>query len=156
MWETLLDIRSAVLKAIEPHRAGGLIKQSLEAHVEFSITSDLAHYDLVKKFIESLPSDEAQEFWRNFFVVSQVTLKNPLHPSDFAKASTDRSTNAQDERKESLVVSAAETGVSNHESNLKGLFIKITHAEGIKCPRCWRWEKTNNPAGLDKRCASLV
>ena len=29
----------------------------------------------------------------------------PLHPSDFAKASTDRSTNAQDERKESLHIS---------------------------------------------------
>ncbi|MFA6066035.1 MAG: isoleucine--tRNA ligase [Candidatus Babeliaceae bacterium] len=124
-WETLLAIRSAVLKAIEPHRAQGLIKQSLEARVDISVDDSLVNYELIKNFINQLTPDQQQEFWKDFFVVSQVNL------------------------------ALTKNNVLS-ESGLAGVSINVSHAEGVKCPRCWRWEKTENAAGLCQRCAQIV
>lgn len=43
-----------------------------------------------------------------------------------------------------------------HETELKGLFVLIKHAEGAKCPRCWQWEVTDDADGLCKRCQEIV
>ena len=34
--------------------------------------------------------------------------------------------------------------------------IKVEHAEGVKCPRCWQWSISNNPDELCKRCVDIV
>lgn len=41
-------------------------------------------------------------------------------------------------------------------TDLKWLHIKIEHADGIKCLRCWQWESTAHPEQLCKRCAAIL
>ena len=42
------------------------------------------------------------------------------------------------------------------ETELKGLFARVEHAEGVKCPRCWQWDLSNDPDGLCRRCEKIV
>lgn len=37
-----------------------------------------------------------------------------------------------------------------------GLYVRVEHAAGTKCPRCWQWEETTDPDGLDIRCQRIV
>ena len=36
------------------------------------------------------------------------------------------------------------------------VFVKVSHADGTKCPRCWNWDITLNPDGLCKRCQEVL
>jgi isoleucyl-tRNA synthetase len=36
------------------------------------------------------------------------------------------------------------------------LSVAVEHAQGAKCPRCWRWDVNDHQAGLCKRCASVL
>jgi len=45
-WKTLLEIRSAILKAIEPHREQGTIKHSLQAAIDLYISPEFAGYSV--------------------------------------------------------------------------------------------------------------
>jgi len=38
------------------------------------------------------------------------------------------------------------------ETELKGLFGRVEHAQGVKCPRCWQWDTTKDPDDLCRRC----
>lgn len=42
------------------------------------------------------------------------------------------------------------------KSQLDGLFVSVSRAEGDKCPRCWRWEKTSDPDHLCSRCQRVL
>lgn len=115
-WDMLKQIRSAVLKSIEPEREKGAIKHSLEAAISFYCAPTLKLFDEVKKFDE--------RFFKEFFIVSHVYKKDSA---------------------EGLL-----------ETAIPGFFVKTEVAQGVKCPRCWNWEVTDNENGLCSRCASIV
>lgn len=43
-----------------------------------------------------------------------------------------------------------------NQTLIKAVKVKVEHAQGEKCPRCWQWEKTDNPEKLCKRCESVL
>ncbi len=42
------------------------------------------------------------------------------------------------------------------KTELSWAFVKIEHALGDKCPRCWQWEETDHKEGLCKRCQEVL
>jgi len=126
LWDMLLEIRSAVLKAIEPYRAEGVIKQSLEAQVTVYLDPALKNYAVLEKFLDSLKKQgySLANFLEDLFVVSQVTVTSSRN--------------------------------SLAESSLKGLYLRVEHAAGTKCPRCWKWSTKVDSQGLEPRCAQIV
>jgi len=125
-WEILKDIRSALLKAIEVQREKGLIKHSLEAQVTLYI-------DPTAQFAEKI---------NNFF----AQLQN-------------KGERAESFLKEFLIVS--QCTIQSDEANLeetemKGLFARVEHAEGVKCPRCWQWDVSSDPDDLCNRCHRII
>ena len=87
-WQMLRSIRSAVLKAMEELREKGIIKHSLEASITMHVENDapFAHLfaDLVKD-LQHGPQD-AQAFFEEFFIVSQIILaptKQGLEKSEY-------------------------------------------------------------------------
>jgi isoleucyl-tRNA synthetase len=125
-WEILKNMRSALLKAIELQREKQIVKHSLEAQVALYIN----------------PAVEFAAKINNFF--RQMNEKGEATESFL---------------KEFLIVSQC-TVQSNSdnlaETELKGLFARVEHAQGVKCPRCWQWDATNDPDGLCNRCVKIV
>lgn len=125
-WEILKDIRSALLKTIEIQREKQLVKHSLEAHVTLYIDPKADYFEKLKNFFMNM-NEHGQ--------------------------STD------DFLKEFLIVSQCTVThmVDNlEETELKGLFARVEHAQGIKCPRCWQWDTTSHPDSLCRRCDKIV
>jgi isoleucyl-tRNA synthetase len=125
-WSLLLEIRSALLKALELQREKGIIKHSLEAHILFYFDGNDEQKKLLDEFIQDLTHSGQSflAFLKEFMIVSQITQ---LY-------------NAQ--------------GLDKTE--FKGLYARVEHALGTKCPRCWQWEVTDDPDGLCKRCQLIV
>ena len=126
VWNVLKDIRSAVLKAIEVQREKQIIKHSLEARVTI-------YFDLKAPFYDKL--------------------------ADFFMAMSKRSEKAEDFLKEFFIVSQCD--IASHQNDLQqtevnDLFVKVEHAQGTKCPRCWQWDNTNDEYGLCNRCIKIV
>jgi len=68
-WQTLLNIRTQVLKALEDKRSAGIIGNALEARVNIIIGAgddSLKLFNFLKKYLDQLPS---------IFIVSQVEIK---------------------------------------------------------------------------------
>ncbi|HBS48142.1 TPA: isoleucine--tRNA ligase [Candidatus Dependentiae bacterium] len=36
------------------------------------------------------------------------------------------------------------------------IYLKVEHAEGVKCPRCWQWSETKHEDGICSRCDEIV
>lgn len=125
-WNLLLDIRSALLKALELQREKGIIKHSLEAHIIFYFDFSEEQKTLLDEFVHDLrqSGQDFLSFLKEFMIVSQVT-------EQFSSERLDA-------------------------TELKGLYARIEHAQGTKCPRCWQWEITSDPDGLCKRCQAVV
>ncbi len=126
IWYLLKKIRSALLKAIELKREKGLIKDSLEAKLIVYFGPDAPFAQLLHVFFKEL--DDANESVEEFF-------------------------------KEFLIVSRFDmvTGTDNlHETELKGLWVKVEKAPGEKCPRCWQWDITDHPDLLCNRCQKVI
>lgn len=61
--------------------------------------------------------------------------------------------------KELLIVSQCTIQNSStdlEETELKGLFARVEHAAGIKCPRCWQWDLSSDPDDLCNRCHKII
>lgn len=126
VWEILKDIRSALLKAIEVQREKQIVKHSLEAKVTLFISPEAEFADKINKFFMNM--NEKGESVESFL-------------------------------KEFLIVSQCiiQSDVSNLEATeLKGLFARVEHADGVKCPRCWQWDITSDPDELCNRCQKIV
>jgi isoleucyl-tRNA synthetase len=66
---------------------------------------------------------------------------------------------AQEFLKELLIVSKIEIADDKkglEATTLTGLYALVTTADGVKCPRCWQWEKSDDPHGLCSRCSRIV
>jgi isoleucyl-tRNA synthetase len=126
-WDLLLEIRNAMLKAIEEQREKGLIKHPLEVKmtVHFDLESDAMK--VLKSFFADLKQSiqTKEQFFQELLVISQfheIASKEGLKES----------------------------------KELSGLWTNVEHAEGEKCPRCWKWEVTKHPDTLCVRCQEIV
>ncbi len=124
-WRILEELRDAVLKAIEPHRAAGTIKHPYEAHVTLWIDSKSDQGKAIKQFLDSCAAKEdVDRFLSDWFIVSHVTFAD------------------------------------NHDAfqttELPWLRVVISHADGIKCPRCWQWHVGTRADGLCARCSQVL
>src|SRR4030095_4378668 len=125
-WEILKNIRSALLKAIEIEREKQIVKHSLEAQVTI--------------FID--PQAEYAKALQAFFTQMNESCEN-----------------AESFLKELLIVSQCTIAITKdnlEETELKGLFARVEHADGTKCPRCWQWDVSGDPDGLCRRCEKIV
>lgn len=126
-WQTIFELRSALLKAIEIEREKGLIKHPLEAEI-------IAYFDLSNKtvadavaFITAFQNKlgkTAEEFFKDMLVVSRFVIADTQDLLD----------------------------ATEH----KQLFAKVKQAEGQKCPRCWHYEETNHEQHLCARCQLVL
>ncbi len=126
VWQLLKEVRSALLKAIELQREKSIIKHSLEAQVTLYIDPQAEYYQKINTFFVSLE---------------------------------DKGEAAEEFLKEFLIVSQCAIAISNNnleETELKGLFARVEHAAGMKCPRCWQWDITEDPDHLCNRCQKIV
>jgi len=126
VWEILKNVRSALLKAIELQREKQVVKHSLEAQVTLYISPEADFYTKLNNFFMAM--NEKGESTESFL-------------------------------KEFLIVSQCTVAPSEHnleQTELKGLFARVEHASGVKCPRCWQWDVTSDPDGLCRRCQKIV
>jgi hypothetical protein len=71
----------------------------------------------------------------------------------------DKGENVESFLKEFLIVSqfTLQNDSNNlEETELKGLFARVDHAPGNKCPRCWQWDISDDPDELCNRCHKIV
>lgn len=125
-WEHILQMRSALLKAIETQREQGIIKHSLEARITLYVDSQSPVFDGIQILQEQLAlnGQTVEQFIKEFVIVSQVEiakLKGDLAPS-----------------------------------TIEGLFVTVRHARGEKCPRCWQWTEEPHQHNLCGRCTEIV
>jgi isoleucyl-tRNA synthetase len=125
-WAILKDVRSALLKAIEVQREKQIVKHSLEAQITMYIDPQADYATKLQAFF-----DEMNRNGEN----TESFLKEFLIVSQFTIATT----------KDNL-----------EETELKGLFARVEHAQGTKCPRCWQWDLSTDPDGLCQRCEKIV
>lgn len=75
LWQTLEQLRSAVLKAIEPQRASSVIKHSLEAQVTLHIAVGSTQAEQIKVLVKELADQRMFErFFIDWCIVSGVTI----------------------------------------------------------------------------------
>jgi len=125
-WEILKNIRSALLKAIEVQREKQVVKHSLEAQVII--------------FID--PQGDYAKKMQEFFVRMNA-----------------RGESTENFLKEFLIVSqftVQATSDNLEETDMRGLFARVEHASGVKCPRCWQWDLSTDPDNLCRRCEKIV
>lgn len=126
IWEVVREMRSAVLRAIEPLRAQGLIKQSMEARITCHMQPTSPYYGNFTVLSEILKNrnESLEAFFKELCVVSQFEW-----------------------------VEGAE-GLSR--TSVEGFLVSIDHADGVKCPRCWQWDVTDHPLHLSNRCQRVL
>ncbi len=125
-WRMLRELREAVLKAIEEQRTQGIIKHSLEAAVTLHVADDAPYAQMLKAFDTMLKH-------------ADLTREKFL--------------------KEFFVVSRvqfAESASGLEPSKLAGLSVRVEHAPGIKCPRCWHWHENKHTDSLCARCEQII
>lgn len=126
LWNTLINIRGAILKAIEEQREKGIIKHPLEAHVSINIDLNKKELSDIQTFFEDIikSGTTLETFFKEFLVVSKFSiLSTPatLKPSEY-----------------------------------KGLYIDVSRVEGDKCPRCWNYDITKDSNKLCNRCQKII
>lgn len=127
-WNLLEQLRDVVLVSLEEKRREGIIRHSLEAQVtlQLDFSEDASVLEL---FFKNFVTHESLErFLKDWFIVSKVTLV-PLYSP------------------------AAPSGQTATGSVLPWVQVLASHADGVKCPRCWQWD---NETDLCKRCLGIV
>lgn len=125
-WKFLLEIRSALLKAIELQREKGVIKHSLEAQLVLSFDLQGEQREFFEDFAKMLndKNQSLENFLKEFLIVSQVKIEKSA---------------------EGLL-----------PTELPGLSARVDQAAGVKCPRCWNWDVVHTADGLCSRCQRVL
>jgi isoleucyl-tRNA synthetase len=91
-WNNFIQIRTAILKALERAREQGDIGHSLDASVELHVSNDLLSIDM-KDMISKSERQNFESFMKEFCIVSQVSLQasssdlSEIVPGIFVKVS---------------------------------------------------------------------
>jgi isoleucyl-tRNA synthetase len=126
-WRTALLLRAAILKTIEGKREAGIIKHPLEARV--TIYSD-----------PNGPTHDALAYFFSYIQASQQTVEEFMR--EFVIVSQ--------------MVIAQEKADITESTLLKGVYISVDHAQGVKCPRCWQWVENPKEHDLCARCYAII
>ncbi|MFH0898055.1 MAG: isoleucine--tRNA ligase, partial [bacterium] len=133
-WLLLEELRTVVLKAIEEKRKQDVVRHSLESKVTL--------------FIAQQGDDGAYECLQAFMQeLSQTEDVNRFFKDWFIVSQFSFAPNL--------------TGLDS--TSLPWVFVKVEHADGTKCPRCWQWDQavqadeTTPPAqALCRRCKEIL
>lgn len=125
-WEMLRSMRSAILKAIEQQREQNIIKHSLEASMQIYIDSEAPFASLFNDFVTDV---------KKLGQAPEQFFKEFVIVSDFKISS----------QQGDLPV-----------SSYPGLYVVVSRATGIKCPRCWQWQESTHEHGLCDRCQAVL
>ncbi len=126
-WDKVLQLRSAILRAIENQREIGLIKHSLEATVTIDFATPVAKQEYLGALTSILNSSNNQvvtDFLQEFMITSKVQI--------------------------------VENSTDLPDSQLTGIKIVVAPTPGNKCPRCWKYELSSQADGLCIRCDRVV
>ncbi len=145
-WEALAAMRSAVLKAIEMLRKKTVIKHSLEAKVTVTMDMTKSENTLIKGLLSEAEKDNqsVQRLLKEYCIVSACDIVETENTDDWSDFEDDEYSE-QD----------FDDSITYVDSGL-GLHIKVEHAQGSKCPRCWQWEVTDHKDGLCSRCQKII
>jgi isoleucyl-tRNA synthetase len=127
LWDNAYRLRAAILKAIENKRESGLIKHPLEVSLTLYIDASGPYADALQLFFDAI-------------VTSHQEVEQFLREFTIV----------------SQCVIAKERGSLAESSVLKGVFIGVEYAKGIKCPRCWQWDEQPQLHDLCRRCYALL
>lgn len=130
-WTILEEIRDVVLKEIEKLREQGIVKHSLEARITLHVDGRHAQ---AQEFIQFMSDLATSEDVTRFF-------KDWFIVSQFGYAQS-----------------------GNDElcsTTIPWLTLKVEHAHGVKCSRCWQWDThgknhDNAEKALCSRCAEVL
>jgi isoleucyl-tRNA synthetase len=126
-WDSVLLLRAAILKALEGKREIGMIKHPLEARVTVFFDPKSEQGYALQSWLER-------------------TVGSTFEQEQFLR--------------ELVIVSqftiAAERGDLPESSVLEGVYIDVTGASGVKCPRCWQWDEKPQKHDLCRRCFALL
>lgn len=125
-WETILLLRDAILKELERVREQGIIKHSLEAQVVIYFMTECPQCSTLAALKQQL--ERRGESIESFLQELCIVSK----------------------------IQFAENPEDLTQTALAGVFARVEHAQGTKCPRCWQWHETKHIDGLCARCASIV
>ncbi len=126
LWTALTMLRDAVLKAIEVQREQGVIKHPYETSVTLFIDPTSDQYALINTFIEELK--EKGEDVDRFF-------------NDWFIVSQ-------------ITIVSDKNGLE--QSLVPWTWVSAVHAQGVKCPRCWRWDIVKHHQDLCRRCQDVL
>ncbi len=145
-WQALADMRSAVLKAIEMLRKKTVIKHSLEAKVTVTMDMTKTENTLIKGLLSEVAKENqsVQHLLKEYCIVSACDIVETENTDDWSDYEDDEYSE-QD----------FDDSITYIDGGL-GLQIKVEHAQGIKCPRCWQWEASDHKDGLCNRCQKIV
>jgi isoleucyl-tRNA synthetase len=125
-WDMLVKLRSALLKLLEQQRVAGVIKHSLQASIVYSVAPESIFYGTYRSFVDFVGGDAA---------AAQII-------------------------RELLVVSDVQVALSTAEALMPtdelGVYGRVTHAAGTKCPRCWHWRLSVRDDGLCLSCCRTL
>ncbi|MGE0207175.1 MAG: isoleucine--tRNA ligase [Candidatus Babeliales bacterium] len=125
-WDVVFELRDALLKAIEAQREKGLIKHPLEVKLTVCLKLSKEYMQALNAFFTDVKKTQTKEQFFQELLVISQFIEQASHEG-------------LEESKE-----------------LSGLWTKVEHAEGQKCPRCWKWEVTQHPDALCVRCQEIV
>ena len=108
----------------------------------------MAVRDDVKKALEQARADKT--------IGASLEAKVVLHCSDAVYDLLNAI--AMDELADLMIVShiTLAKGEGGVQGSVSGLGVEVAHADGVKCPRCWKYSTDAAEDGLCKRCASVL
>lgn len=126
-WALLMNIRSALLKALEEKRELGVIKHSLEAKVTVCFDNAANYTPILHAFFAELRANgETPElFFKELVIVSVFDI-------------------------------VANKSGDLQPSTLGGMLVNVQRAAGEKCPRCWQWHEDKHAENLCGRCHAII
>ena len=126
MWDFIIQMRNALLKAIEQKREEGLVKHSLEAKLNIYGNFSSHHQVLFNQCIHELKRTQQTpaSFFKELLIVSHCSYESSAQGLE--------------------------------ETQMAGLYALVSHAEGNKCPRCWQWDTAMHDHDLCRRCYPIV
>ncbi len=148
-WEALAGMRSVVLKAIEMLRQKSVIKHSLEAKVTITMDMTKTENTLIKGLLSEagVKGQSVSQMLKEYCIISACDIVETENTDDWS----DTIETEDDEYEEQDF----DDSVTYVDGGL-GMQVKVEHAQGVKCPRCWQWEVTDHKDGLCTRCQRVV
>lgn len=142
-WRSLRELRSVLLKSIEVLRQQGLVKHSLEAKVAVAMNIQQETAAMVKTLLHDIEQkgEKKEAFLKEYAIISACDI-----------CETDENEDVTDWSEED----ADAHGYSFYADASLGFFVKASHADGVKCPRCWQWDISDHGQGLCTRCGVIV